>query len=213
MTTCCPYFKRAENDEARRSEFLGVGGPLNVAPLREPRPLTERLLAAAQETGIPFNPDVNSPEQDGVSTTPVMQRNGRRWSNADAYLRPAMRRPNLTVKTGVQVLGLAIEGDRVSGVRLRDRRGRDATARARRETILSAGAIGSPQLLLLSGIGPARHLREVGVEPRSTCPGSARTSRTTLSSCSASSPPRRRASPTRRSPPRCCGSCCAAPGR
>jgi len=166
-----PYFERAENDEAQRSEFLGRGGPLNVAPVREPRALTERLLAAAQETGIPFNPDVNSPEQDGVSPTPVMQRNGRRWSNADAYLKPAMRRPNLSVKTGVRVLGLAVDGDRVSGVRLRDRRGRGATARARRETILSAGAIGSPQLLLLSGIGPAWHLREVGVEPRVDLPG------------------------------------------
>jgi choline dehydrogenase-like flavoprotein len=161
-----PYFERAERDDGIGSGCLGREGPLSVAPLREPRPLTERFLAAAQEAGIPFNPDVNSPEQDGVSPTPVMQRSGRRWSNADAYLKPAMRRPNLTVKTGVQVLGVELEGDRAVGLRVRDRRGREALARAGRETILAAGAIGSPQLLLLSGIGPARHLRDVGIEPR-----------------------------------------------
>jgi choline dehydrogenase len=166
-----PYFERAEHDDGTGSRFLGKSGPLNVAPLPDPRPLTERFLEAAQAAGIPANPDVNSPEQDGVSPTPVMEKGGRRWSNADAYLKPAMRRPNLTVKTGVHVLGVEVDGGRAVGLRVRDRRGRDALVRAGRETILSSGAIGTPQLLLLSGIGPAAHLREVGVEPRVDLPG------------------------------------------
>ena len=166
-----PYFERAEGEDGTGSEFLGKDGPLNVGPLPEPRALTERFVDAAQAAGIPFNPDVNSPEQDGVSPTTVMQKGGRRWSNADAYLKPAMRRPNLTVKTGVQVLGVELDGDRAAGLRVRDRRGREALARARRETILSSGAIGSPQLLLLSGIGPEEHLRETGIDPRVDLPG------------------------------------------
>jgi choline dehydrogenase-like flavoprotein len=166
-----PYFRRAENDESGDSEALGSGGPVNVAVARDPRPLTRRFLEAAERIGIPANPDINSPEQDGVAMTPLQQRNGRRWSSADAYLRPIRRRNNLSVRTGAQVLGIELAGGRAVAVRWRGPRGREASARAAREVVLSAGAIGSPQLLMLSGIGPAEHLREVGVEPAVDLPG------------------------------------------
>jgi choline dehydrogenase-like flavoprotein len=161
-----PYFKRSENHFGGASEIHGAGGPLEISELRDPRPLTARFLEAAQRAGIPANPDVNSPEQDGVSQTPVFQRKGRRWSSADCYLRPARKRRNLVVQTGAQVLGLELDGSRVTGVRRED-----GVVRADREVVLCAGAIGSPQLLMVSGIGPAEHLREVGVEPRHDVPG------------------------------------------
>lgn len=116
--------------------------------------------------GIPRVADYNGPEQDGVSMFQVTQSNGRRWSAADGYLRPVLTRDNLEVVTGALVLGLELDGTRVSGVRYRDRLRRTRTIRPEREVILAAGAIGSPQLLLLSGIGPADHLREVGVPVR-----------------------------------------------
>ena len=127
-------------------------------------PLTKRFLDAAERVGIPKISDYNGPEQDGAALAQVTQRNGRRWSTADAYLRPAQDRPNLEIRTGVHVARIALEGDRAVGVVLRDGRGREETVRAEREVLLSAGAIGSPQLLMLSGIGPADHLREVGVD-------------------------------------------------
>ena len=163
-----PYFRRIENYEPG-GEGHGSRGPVNVAELRAPRPLTRRFLVAAQRSGIPANPDVNSPEQDGVSMTPVAQRGGRRWSSADAYLRPAARRPNLTVRTNAQVLGLRLAGGRAEGVRWRER-GRERTARAEREVILCGGAIGSPQLLMLSGVGSAEQLRSLGIEPQVDSP-------------------------------------------
>jgi choline dehydrogenase len=161
-----PYFMRMEDNERGTSEFHGVGGPLHVSDLHTPRPLTKRFLEAAQGTGIPANPDINSPEQDGVSISQVTIRHGRRWSAADAYLRPARRRSNLDVQPNAQALGLEFDGDRAGGVLWRGSRGRGGVARARREVILAAGAIGSPQLLMLSGIGPAGHLRTLGIEPR-----------------------------------------------
>ncbi len=162
-----PVFRRMENDEAHgATDIHGAGGPANVAEQVEPRALTRRFVEAAQGAGIPANADINSPEQDGVALAPVSQRNGRRWSAADAYLRPAMKRPNLEVATGAEALGVELDGTRVAGVRWRDRRGREQLSRAGREVVLCAGAIGSPQLLMLSGIGPGGHLREVGIEPR-----------------------------------------------
>jgi choline dehydrogenase-like flavoprotein len=116
-------------------------------------------------------PDYNGPEQDGAARVQVTQRNGKRFSAADAYLRPNMKRENLTTVTGAQVLRVEFENGRASGVRYRDRRGREQVARADREVILAAGAIGSPQILMLSGIGPADHLREVGVDVRHDLPG------------------------------------------
>ena len=166
-----PYFLKSETNARGASEYHGGDGPLQVSEQRSPRPLNRRLLAASQAAGIPRIDDYNGPEQDGVSMFQVTQRDGRRWSAADAYLRPAMKRPNVDVRTKVTVLGLELEGDRAVGVRIRDRRGREEVVRAEREVLLCAGAIGSPQLLLLSGIGPADHLREVGVEVRHDLPG------------------------------------------
>ena len=166
-----PYFRRMEDNSRGESEIHGTGGPVQVIDQVDPRPLTGRFLEAAVTAGIPANPDVNAPEQDGVTQTQVFQRNGRRWSAADAYLRPAMKRSNLTVKTNVHALGLAFDGNRVSGVRLRDKRNREAVARAGREVILAAGAIGTPQLLMLSGIGGNDALREAGVKQRVDLPG------------------------------------------
>jgi choline dehydrogenase-like flavoprotein len=133
--------------------------------------MVRRLLEASVAAGIPRVPDYNGPEQDGVSMFQVNQQNGRRWSGADAFLRPALKRSNLDVVTGALVTGVDLEGGRATGVRWRDKRGREQRARAEREVILSAGAIGSPQLLLLSGIGPADELREAGVEVRHELPG------------------------------------------
>lgn len=166
-----PYFLRAENNERGASENHATGGPLNVCDERSPRQLTARFLAAAEKTGIPRVPDYNGPEQDGASPVQVTQRNGKRFSAADAYLRPNLKRENLSTITGAQVLGVKLENGRATGVRYRDRRGRERVAHADREVIIAAGSIGSPQLLMLSGIGPADHLREVGVQVAHDLPG------------------------------------------
>jgi len=166
-----PYFKRSERNCRGASEFHGAGGEMVVSEQRSPRPVCKRLLAASEAAGIPYVRDYNGPEQDGVSMFQVNQQNGKRFSAADAFLRPALGRPNLDVATGRTVLGLEIEGGRAVGVRVRDRLRRTRTLRARREVILAAGAIGSPQLLMLSGIGPARELESVGVRVLHELPG------------------------------------------
>jgi choline dehydrogenase len=166
-----PYFIKAEDNVRGASQYHGAGGPLRVSEQRSPRPLNRRLLAATEAAGIPRIDDYNGPEQDGVSMFQVTQKNGRRFSAADAYLRPAMGRPNLEVRTGVQVLGVELDGTRATGVRLGRGRGGVEVVRAAREVLLSAGAISSPQLLLLSGIGPAAELEAAGVEVRHDLPG------------------------------------------
>ncbi|HEX7609339.1 MAG TPA: GMC family oxidoreductase N-terminal domain-containing protein [Solirubrobacteraceae bacterium] len=166
-----PYFIKSEDNVRGASEYHGAGGPLHVAEQRSPRPLNRRLLEASEAAGIPRIADYNGPEQDGASMFQVTQRNGRRFSAADAFLRPALSRPNLEVRTNVTVLGVELEGDRAVGVRLRRGRGGVEVVRASREVILSAGAICSPQLLLLSGIGPAQELHAAGVEARHDLPG------------------------------------------
>jgi choline dehydrogenase len=161
-----PYFIKSEDNVRGASEYHGAGGPLRVSEQRSPRPLSRRLLSASEAAGIPRIADYNGPEQDGVSMFQVTQRDGRRFSAADAYLRPALKRPNLEVRSGVSVLGVELEGERAVGVRVRRGRGGVEVLRAEREVLLSAGAICSPQLLLLSGIGPADELREAGVQVR-----------------------------------------------
>jgi choline dehydrogenase-like flavoprotein len=162
-----PYFLKAEDNQRGQSEFHGAGGPVRIEDSRSPRKLTGRFMATVESAGVPRIDDYNGPEQDGVAPVQVFQKNGRRWSAADAYLRPVMKRPNLTVLTGKQVVGLDLQGQRVTGVKLA---GGDVV-RAEREVILSAGAIGSPQLLLLSGIGPAAHLSQVAVPVVHDLPG------------------------------------------
>jgi choline dehydrogenase len=166
-----PYFIRAEDNARGRSEFHGAGGPLRVSEQRSPRPMSRRLLDASEAAGIPRVADCNGPEQDGVSMFQVTQRNGARFSAADAYLRPALTRPNLEVRTKVTVLGVALDGGRAVGVRLRKGAKAIEVVRAEREVILSAGTIGSPQLLLLSGVGAPDELRAAGAEVRHELPG------------------------------------------
>jgi choline dehydrogenase-like flavoprotein len=166
-----PYFLKSEDNVRGASEFHGAGGPLRVSEQRSPRPMNRRFLAASEAAGIPQIPDYNGPEQDGASIAQVTQRNGQRFSAADAFLRPVLGRPNLEVRTNVTVLAVELEGDRAVGVRLRRGRRGEELARAEREVVLSAGAIGSPQLLLLSGVGPAEELRAAGVEVRHDLPG------------------------------------------
>jgi choline dehydrogenase-like flavoprotein len=166
-----PYFIRSEDNVRGPSEYHGAGGALRVEEQRSPRALDARLLAASEAAGIPRIADYNGPEQDGVSMFQVTQRNGARFSAADAFLRPALARPNLEVRTRATVLGVELEGTRAVGVRLRSGRSGVEVVRAGREVLLSAGAIGSPQLLLLSGVGPGQELREAGVEVRHDLPG------------------------------------------
>ena len=166
-----PYFIRSEDNARGASEFHGAGGPLRVSEQRSPRSMNTRLLDASEQAGIPRIADYNGPEQDGVSVFQVNQRNGQRFSAADAFLRPAMTRPNLEVRTGTTVLGVELEGGRAAGVRLRKGRSGVELVRAEREVLLSAGAIGSPQLLLLSGVGAPDELRAAGVEVRHELPG------------------------------------------
>jgi choline dehydrogenase-like flavoprotein len=160
-----PYFLRSEHNERGASELHGTGGPLNVAEQRSPRALDRDLLAACEAAGIPRVDDCNGPEQDGASMFQVTQKGGRRWSAADAYLRPAMGRDNLEVVTGALVSGVELDGGRAVGVRYRTRFG-EKVVEARREVILAAGAIGSPQILQLSGVGPAEVLAAAGVPVR-----------------------------------------------
>jgi choline dehydrogenase len=166
-----PYFIKSEDNVRGASEYHGAGGPLHVSEQRSPRPLNRRLLAASEAAGIPRIADYNGPEQDGVSMFQVTQRGGRRFSAADAYLRPAMGRPNLEVRTGATVLGVELDGSRAIGVRVRRGRRGSEVLRAEREVLLSAGAIGSPQLLMVSGIGSPDELRAAGVQPRHELPG------------------------------------------
>ena len=151
-------------------EYHGSDGPLGVSVPVNPLPISEAFLRAAQQYGIPYNPDFNGARQEGIGHYQVTVRDARRSSSAVAYLRPARGRPNLTLRTGAQTTRVLIERGRAVGVEIATDGGREAI-RAEREVILSAGAIGSPRLLLLSGIGPAEHLRAVGIEVAHDLPG------------------------------------------
>jgi len=155
-----PYFLRAEDNARGAGPYHGAGGPLPVQDLRYRSPHAEHFIAAAARRGALPNDDFNGAQQDGVGFYQVTQRDGQRCSAADAYL--ASRPENLTVLTNAFVTGLVIEGGRAAGVTFSSA-GRQQTVRAEAEVILSAGAIGTPQLLMLSGIGPADHLREHGI--------------------------------------------------
>ncbi len=152
-----PYFRKAEDNDTYDNRYHGKGGPLGVSQPRAPLPICDAYFAAAGQIGIPRNLDMTGEVQDGVGFYQLTQKHFRRSSTAVAYLRPARGRANLEVRTGAQVLRIMVENGRAVGVQLADGAVRGA------EVILSAGAIGSPRLLQLSGIGPADHLREVGV--------------------------------------------------
>jgi choline dehydrogenase len=155
-----PYFRRSENQERGGDAFHGTGGPLNVADLRCRNPLSEVFVEACAQVGIRRNDDFNGAEQDGAGFYQVNQRRGRRCSAADAYLRPSRR--DLTTLTDVHVTRVLFEGNRAVGVEYL-RRGLPEQARAGREVILCGGAVNSPQMLLLSGVGPAADLKRLGL--------------------------------------------------
>jgi choline dehydrogenase len=166
-----PYFKRSENQERGASEYHGTGGPLNVMDFRQPNVLTERFLEAAQQAGFPLNDDVNGAQQEGVGYFQVTQKNGRRCSAAKGFLSDEVRaRPNLTILTGAQATRLLSHGRRFTGVEFIQGRHR-REVHARTEVIVSAGAVQTPQLLMLSGVGDAGHLREVGIDTVHHLPG------------------------------------------
>lgn len=165
-----PYFKKSEDQERGASEFHGVGGPLKVSDLRLRRPIADHFIAAAQDIGIPFNEDYNGATQEGVGYFQQTAHKGFRWSTAKGFLKPARKRPNLTVETHAQTTRILFDGKRAIGVEYR-RDGELHEVRAGAEVILSAGAIGSPQILQNSGIGPAALLRKVGVPVLHDLPG------------------------------------------
>jgi choline dehydrogenase len=157
-----PFFKKAENQTHGANEFHGVGGPLHVNDQPGRLELADAVLEACVQAGIPRNPDFNGASQEGCGYYQTTSKNKRRWSTAKAYLEPARARPNLVVQTGAHATRVLIENNRAVGVEYHTAQGR-RTARARAEIIVSGGAYGSPQLLLLSGLGPAQHLQDVGV--------------------------------------------------
>ncbi len=165
-----PYFRKVERFERGGDALRGGDGLLNIADLRERHALVDAFIAAGVECGYPHNPDYNGKRQDGVGYYQVTQRNGRRVSAADAYLDPVRGRTNFELRTGVQVRRVLIEGRRAVGVEF-DHDGATQTARAARSVILSAGAVQSPQLLELSGIGAPELLRAHGIDVRHALPG------------------------------------------
>jgi choline dehydrogenase len=165
-----PFFKRAEHNERLADAFHGSDGPLNVAERPYTNPLSQLFVEAAQQAGIPFNPDFNGAEQFGCGLFQVTQKSGERCSAATAYLHPAAERENLTIVSKALTTRVVIERGRAVGIEYVRRRKR-YSARAEREVVLAAGAINSPQLLLLSGIGPAADLRAADVPVRHDLPG------------------------------------------
>lgn len=164
-----PYFKRSETAPHRDPAYRGTSGPMRVAP-PVPMPDARAFFGAVVEAGYPETEDINGKDQEGAFWFDMNIVDGRRQTAADAYLRPAMKRRNLSVTGNVTVRRLNFEKDRCIGVEFAFD-GELHTARASREVVLSAGTIGSAQLLLLSGIGPAEHLRQVGLNVRADLPG------------------------------------------
>lgn len=166
-----PYFKRSENNGRIHNEFHGNDGPLHVSDLQTHNPFQQVYLNAAREAGFPINDDFNGATQEGLGIYQVTQRNGERWSAARGYLHPHMgQRQNLHVETGVQVTRILFEGRRAVGVEC-IQSGNQRVIRARREVILCAGAFQSPQLLMVSGVGPGAHLRQHGIDVLHDLPG------------------------------------------
>lgn len=161
---CLPYFRRSESWEGGEDFWRGGSGPLRTEFARTTDPLFDAWAEAARQIGFPITEDYNGEHPEGVGRSQYTIGRGRRASSASAFLRPARGRPNLTVRTGALAEAVLIENHRAVGVRYRA--GGDVReARAGREVILSGGSFQSPQLLMLSGIGPADHLRDVGIAP------------------------------------------------
>jgi choline dehydrogenase-like flavoprotein len=165
-----PYFKRAEDNQRFVDDYHSYGGPLGVSMPVSALPICDAYIRAGQELGIPYNMDFNGRDQAGIGFYQLTQRNRRRSSAAMAYIAPISTRRNLTVRTGAFVQRVVLEGKRAVGIEIAGH-GVTETLRAEREVIVSSGAFGSPKLLLQSGIGPADHLRSVGVPVLHDLPG------------------------------------------
>ena len=165
-----PYFKRSEHQTRGDNEFHATGGPLCVSDVRDGHPLCEAFIKACNEAGYKRNDDFNGADQDGAGYHQTTIRNGKRCSTAVGYLHPAMKRPNLRVVTHAHTQKVTFDGTRATGVAFRQN-GQDKIATARKETILCGGAIGSPQILMLSGVGPHAHLQEMGIPVVHHLPG------------------------------------------
>ena len=168
-----PYFKKSQNRESGASGYHAQGGPLNVAPLRSPAKINDILIEAGRQLQIPINEDFNGESQEGLGYYEVTQKDGERWSTARAFLDPAEDRPNLTIIQHALSEKILIEDGRAVGIRYRITKGekRTLTARTCREVVISAGAFGSPQLLLLSGIGDKTNLDPHGIKQVAHVPG------------------------------------------
>ena len=162
-----PYFKRAEDNQRFNDDYHSYGGPLGVSMPSAPLPICDAYIRAGQELGIPYNPDFNGREQAGVGFYQLTQRNRRRSSASLAYLAPIRDRKNLTIRMNAPVRNIELEKTLVTGVTLMS----GEVLHANREVIVSSGAIGSPKLLLQSGIGPADHLKQTGVAVKHDLPG------------------------------------------
>ncbi|MEO1539579.1 MAG: choline dehydrogenase [Pseudomonadota bacterium] len=160
-----PYFREVEGNAHGDGPFHGGAGPLKVSHPESGNPAYKAFIDAGVEMGFAANPDLNGATQEGFGPFQLNIHEGRRWSAADAFLKPVLSRPNLSVRTDAQVLGLAMEGGRVTGVRLTT----ETVSAA--GVVLSAGAIGTPQIMMLSGIGPADHLASLGITPAVDVPG------------------------------------------
>ena len=169
---CLPYFKRMESWYQGADDYHGDSGPLAVCNGNEMQlnPLYQAFIEAGSQAGYPVTKDYNGYQQEGFGPMHMTVKNGVRWSTANAYLKPVMQRPNLTVVTGTLIQRVLLEGMTAVGVEYQQR-GQTVQARAEREVILSAGSIGSPMLLQLSGIGPAKVLEAAGVKPLHDLPG------------------------------------------
>ena len=165
-----PYFRRSENRACGPDTFHGAGGELDVVVQRDPHPINEALIAAAGELQFQRTSDFNGAEQDGFGYWDVTQRNGERLSSSRAFLQPVMGRPNLTVVTDALTHRVLIEGGRATGIEI-VRGGQTQALSAGREVIVAAGAVNSPQLLMLSGVGPAQELRRHGIAVLCDLPG------------------------------------------
>ena len=165
-----PYFRRAEDQERGADDLHGSGGPLAVSDVCEPHPLCEAFIASAQHAGFPRNDDFNGPQQEGAGYFQLTAKNGRRWSTAAGYLKEARHRPNLAVESNALATRVLFSGRRAIGVEYR--RGEAThTAYAGGEVIVAGGAFNSPQLLQLSGLGPAKLLRDLGIGVIADMPG------------------------------------------
>jgi choline dehydrogenase-like flavoprotein len=166
-----PYFRKSEGNERLADRYHGIDGPLGVSWSRGTLPICDAFIRAGQQAGLPYNPDFNGERQEGVGYYQITQRDLRRSSVATAFLKPALSRPNLTVEMGAHVLKVVMSGSRATGIEVATAAGAVVERHAAREVVVASGTIGSPRLLMLSGIGPADHLKANGVPVIQDLPG------------------------------------------